>query len=152
MNTTVAKALSYFDPADKTTPKLNCGQAVLAVLGEEIGVDEQLAVRIARGFAGGVGHQGDVCGALCGAVIALGFALDGENEGQNRARTYARARELFREFRARHGDVVCRNLIGVDPSTPEGEREVKNRNIHQTHCTRFVRSAVEISQGLLDRE
>lgn len=142
-------ALSYFDSADTATPKLNCGQSVLAGLGFRIGIDEITATRCGRGFGGGIGHQGDVCGALCGAVIALGFGHDGKSEGRNRSATYGDARKLFQRFRQRHGNTECRLLIGVDPSTPEGEHEVHARNIHQTHCTQFVASAVEIVEDLL---
>jgi hypothetical protein len=85
-------------------------------------------------------------------AIALGFAIESEAEPRNRSLAYKRTRELFRRFRERHGNVECRLLIGVDPSTPEGEHEVHARNIHHTHCTSFVRSAVEIVEDLLRDE
>ena len=150
MSNATRRAQSFFDPSDDGTPKLNCGQSVLAGLAQRLNIDESMAVRCGRGFGGGIGHQGNVCGALCGAVIALGFGHDEQSERQNRAATDAGVRELFRRFRERHGEVECRRLIGVDPSTPEGEHEVHARDIHRTHCTRFVQSAVELVETLLD--
>lgn len=152
MSSAVTKALFHFDPHDPATVKLNCGQAVLVGLGQRIGIDERTAIRAGRAFAGGIGHQGNVCGALCGGAIALGFAEETESEPRNRSVAYTRTRDLFRRFRERHGDVECRILIGIDPSTPEGERQVHERNIHHTHCTRFVQSTVEMVEDLLRLE
>lgn len=152
MSSAVIKALSYFDPDDPSTPELNCGQAVLAGLGQRIGIDERTAIRAGRAFADGISHQGNICGALFGAVIALGFGTETDSEPRNRSIAYARTRELFQRFRERHGNVECRLLIGIDPSTPEGEREAHARNIHRTHCTHFVQSAVEIVEDLLREE
>lgn len=152
MSSAVTKALSHFEPHDPATLKLNCGQAVLVGLGQRIGIDEKTAIRAGRAFAGGIGHQGNICGALCGGAIALGFAAEEDSEPRNRSLAYKRTRELFRRFRERHGNVECRLLIGIDPSTPEGEQEVHARNIHHTHCTRFLQSTVEIVEDLLREE
>jgi len=152
MSSAIIKALSHFEPRDSATLKLNCGQAVLTGLGPRVGIDDRTAIRAGRAFAGGIGHQGDVCGALIAGAIALGFAAETESEPRNRSLAYTRTRALFRRFRERHGNVECRLLIGLDPSTPEGEREVHARNIHHTHCTHFVRSAVEIVEDLLRDE
>ncbi|MBE0531725.1 MAG: C_GCAxxG_C_C family protein [Rhodospirillales bacterium] len=152
MSSAVIKALSHFEPHDPGTLKLNCGQAVLAGLADRIGIDEKTAIGAGRPFAGGIGHQGNVCGALIAGAIALGFATGARAEPSNRQTAYKRTRELFRLFSERHGNVECRLLIGIDPSTPEGEHEVHTRNIHHTHCTAFVRSAVEIVEDLLQVE
>ena len=98
MSNATRRAQSFFDPSDDGTPKLNCGQSVLAGLAQRLNIDESMAVRCGRGFGGGIGHQGNVCGALCGAVIALGFGHDEQSERQNRAATDADVRELFRRF------------------------------------------------------
>lgn len=151
MSGATMRALAFFNAADSAIPKLSCGQAVLAGLSLRVGIDEETAIRCGRGFGGGIGHQGNVCGALCGAVIALGLGQEGgESERHDRAATQAAVRELFRQFRALYGETECRLLIGIDPSTPEGEDEIHARGIHRTHCTRFVESAVTIVEDLLN--
>lgn len=152
MSRAVDKALSRFEPKNASTPKLNCAQSVLTGLGPQIGIDDRTAIRAGRGFGGGIGHQGDICGAVCGAVIALGFGAESDSEAENRSRASQRVQDLFRRFRERHGHVRCRLLTGIDPSTPEGESEAKARNVHHTHCRFFVRSAVEIVEDLLSEE
>lgn len=152
MSSAVIKALAHFEPHDSATLKLNCGQAVLVGLGQRIGMDELTAIRAGRAFAGGIGHQGNICGALVAGAVALGFAGDADAEPRNRATAYRCTREMFRRFVERHGNVECRLLIGIDPSTPEGEHEVHARNIHHTHCRRFVQSTVEIVEDLLGEE
>lgn len=152
MSSAVVKALTHFEPPDSVVLKLNCGQAILVGLAPQIGIDERTAIRIGRAFAGGIGHQGNVCGALCAGAIALGLTAEADSEPRNRTAAYKRTRELFRRFRELHGNVECRLLIGIDPSTPEGEQEVHARNIHHTHCRRFVQSTVEIVEELLREE
>lgn len=149
MSKAVERALALFEGTAKDLPRLNCGQSVLVALAPAVHIDTRTAIRVARGFGGGIGHQGDVCGALCAAVMALGLTRNGSNEPSNRSAAYADTRELFRRFRERYGYTECRLLIGVDPSTPEGEQEVHSRGIHHTHCTRYVRSAVEIVEDVL---
>ena len=52
-------------------------------------------------------------------------------------------------FRDRNGTLLCRELLGVDVSTPEGMRTVREKDLFRTVCPKFVRSAGEILEGLL---
>jgi len=54
-----------------------------------------------------------------------------------------KSRELSR-FCERHGTVICKELLGCDPGTPEGLAEVRARDLHATICTGLVRAAAEL--------
>ena len=56
---------------------LNCAESVLLTLSGRLAGKNSVSIipRIATGFGGGVGRNGDICGALSGAVIAIGLAL-----------------------------------------------------------------------------
>lgn len=130
----------------------NCAQAALAAFCAPHGLDEDLAMRLACGFGGGMGRKQEVCGAVSGAVLALGL-VHGRGKDGDTARTqdtYAKVRALITAFEARHGSCRCRDLLqGLDTSTPEGAREVKERGLRDSVCTRCVRSAVELAESMI---
>jgi hypothetical protein len=51
-------------------------------------------------------------------------------------------------FRAAHGSISCRELIGVDLSTPESRARAHEDGLFERLCAAYVRGAVEI----LERE
>ena len=130
----------------------NCSQAVFAAHAPGLGLDEATAVRLATGFGVGMA-RGGVCGAVSGAVMALGlFGGGGGRDGaQAKAATYACVREFYRDFQALHGSLACRELIGLNPSTPEGLATANAECRFQTICLPLVRDAATIAQRLMTR-
>jgi hypothetical protein len=63
--------------------------------------------------------------------------------------TYERAAEFMARFRARHGAVRCRELLGHDFATPEGRAAIQERKLTRAICPALVTSAVEILQEML---
>lgn len=130
----------------------NCSQAVFTAFAEGFGVDRDVAMCVARGFGGGIGRHGQACGALTGAVAALGFAemaTPPAAEKGAREITYDRVKELFDRFRDRHGATSCRELIGIDLGTPEGQKLNADKGITRALCPAYVRSAVEIAEQVM---
>jgi C_GCAxxG_C_C family probable redox protein len=129
----------------------NCAQAVLSAFAVELGLERELALRVAGGFGGGMGRLGEVCGAVTGAIMVLGLKYGKVRTEDDAAReeAYQRVQEFAQQFRARHGALRCRDLLGCDLSTPEGRREAHDRGITATLCPQLVRDAAEIAEGLL---
>ena len=123
-----------------------CGQAVLAAHAARFGLEHDAALRIACAFGGGVARTGATCGAVNGALMVIGLAEGGTHAGDAaaRERTYAAARTFLERFRAEHGSVTCRDLLGVDISTSEGHEAASDRGLFRTRCPAFVRSAARI--------
>ncbi|MGE4527832.1 MAG: C-GCAxxG-C-C family protein [Rhodospirillaceae bacterium] len=130
----------------------NCAQAAVAAFCAEHGLDEDLAMRLACGFGGGMGRKQEVCGAVSGAILALGL-VHGRGTDGDKARaqaTYDKVYALITAFEARHGSCRCRDLLqGLDTSTPEGARAVKERGLRDSVCTQCVRSAVELATAAI---
>lgn len=129
----------------------NCAQSVLSALAPTIGWSEDEALKVAAVFGGGVARSGNVCGAVTGALMAIGLKY-GSPDGNNKAakeQTYALGNELMRRFRARHGDVLCSGLMGLDMGTPEGRQSARAQGLYDTTCGPLVRDAVEITLELL---
>jgi C_GCAxxG_C_C family probable redox protein len=124
----------------------NCAQSVYAACGSGDGLSEAQRLALAAPFGGGIARQGEVCGALTGALLALGEAA-GEAMAADpvagRNALYERARQLTEAFRTAHGAILCRELTGCALDTEAGQREFKERGLHQNLCAGLVAFAAE---------
>lgn len=129
----------------------NCAQAVLGAFARELCLDRDTAVRLATGFGVGL-SMAETCGAVSGAVMVLGLACGGGGPQGREAKsaTYALAGEFFEAFAAAHGSLRCRDLIGCDPSTPEGLRLANAEGRFTAICAGLVASAAALASDLLD--
>ena len=89
----------------------NCAQAVLCAFAEECGLEEGLFMKTGAAFCAGMGCMDATCGALCAAEILLGLR---KYDGKPVLRDAAL---IHREFTARCGASICRQLKGIDTGT-----------------------------------
>ena len=132
----------------------NCAQSVFAALAPAFGLEPEIALRIASGLGGGIGHLGsEVCGAVSGVVLAIGLQREYLPEDRaERERTYALVREFAHQFGILYGHLRCRELLGHDISTPEGYQAAADNGLYETRCSQLVHDAVEIVEQLLALE
>jgi C_GCAxxG_C_C family probable redox protein len=130
---------------------LNCSQAILTAFGEPHGIDAQSAKKLGRPWGGGVGRMGQICGAVTGAIMVLGLAQNRmQDEAGARNDICASIQELVRRFEQRHGTSVCKDLLGADFSTEEGQRKIKEEMLVKKLCSKFVEDAGGILAELLE--
>jgi C_GCAxxG_C_C family probable redox protein len=137
--------------ADDFKKGFSCSQAVLAALSGPLGLDRERALKISQSFGGGMARLGLTCGAVTGALMAIGLKYGrtrAEDEGA-REKTYALVRDFIGQFKARHGSIVCNDLIGADMSTAEGHDQAAARGVFELLCPKYVRDAVEILEKIL---
>jgi C_GCAxxG_C_C family probable redox protein len=129
----------------------SCSQAVFAAYAGELGLVHETALRIAQPFGGGIAKSGDWCGAATGAFLVIGLKYGRVKAGDVAAKdkTYALVQEFVRMFRSRHGTTRCNDLLGCDITTPEGQKTIEERKLHETLCENLIRDAVEILDALL---
>ncbi len=129
----------------------SCAQALLAVYGPPLGLDRETALKVAGGFGGGMGRMAGTCGAVTGAFMVIGLVHSMTKKGDlpQKERSYEYIRQFAETFKKRNRTLVCRELMGVDVSTPEGFAESKAKNIPRTVCPKFVRDAAEILEEML---
>ncbi len=130
-----------------------CSQAVFGTFAPELGLDEETAVRLSAGFAAGM-RMAETCGAVTGAFMALSLAntAEGSRTAELRGPTYRAMAEFREAFLAKHGTVVCRDLLGCDISTPEGSARAAQEKMFVTRCPVYVADAAEIVAGLVAKK
>jgi C_GCAxxG_C_C family probable redox protein len=130
----------------------NCAQSVFHAFCEDLGMDQDTALKISCGFGGGMGRNGEVCGAVTGGIMALG-ARHGRGENEERTATemtYAKTRELMDQFALRHGTCLCRELLnGSDLRTEDGRKYFAENDLLNKVCKPCVQSAVEILETII---
>lgn len=140
----VEMAQTYF------AQNFSCSQAVAAPFAADFELDPALLLRVAAAFGGGGARTGDTCGAVAGALMVIGLRYGiTRPDPPAKERTYERAREFMARFQARHGAIRCRDLLGFDFATPEGQAAIRERKLTRTICPGLVTSAVEILEAML---
>jgi C_GCAxxG_C_C family probable redox protein len=119
----------------------DCGQTVLRHCAAALGLDEKTAGRISTGFGGGSG-RGETCGAVIGAYLALGlkYGCDetGEAGAEQKVRWMKKNAEFCEKFQAKYPGFTCREILGVDLSTPEGRKQNQERQLTANLCPQLV--------------
>ena len=138
------KAVQLFDEG------YNCSQAVLGAFCESFGLDQKTAFTLASGFGGGLGCMGEVCGSLTGAIMVLSLKYGSADPADKTAKmqNYRKVKELAEEFKLQTGSVICRELLGFDMNTREGQLSAKQPDAFHD-CPQFVRIAAEILEEML---
>ncbi len=130
---------------------LSCSQSVLASQSELTGISVTDSLKLATGFGAGMAMMQKTCGAATGAYMVIG-ALHGRVEPADKeakAWTYALIEEFNKSFIDKHGSLSCRELIGVDLQTEEGQKEAKSKNLYDKKCKKYVEDAVIILDEIL---
>ncbi len=96
-------------------------------------------------------RTGRTCGAVTGALMVIGLhhAKTRTGDDDSRERAYALGQEFMESFAARNGSLVCNDLLQVDVGTPEGMKQVREKDLFRTVCPRFVRDAGELLEKIL---
>jgi C_GCAxxG_C_C family probable redox protein len=116
---------------------------------EDRGITSELVPRIATGFCGGMARAAEMCGAVSGAIMALNVVLGRDDPDGPRDADYAAVRKLLGSFAASFGSTNCRELLGCDLGTPEGQVFYKGSDLSR-QCRRYTEEAARMVAALLD--
>jgi C_GCAxxG_C_C family probable redox protein len=138
-------AVNFFDQG------FNCAQSVLVAFAPQLGLQESQALKLASPFGGGVSRRGQICGAVTGALMALGLA-QGVDSPASKEEAYRLGQEFLQKFEAKHGTILCRELLNEDISTPVGLQQARDKGIFSVLCPQLVRDAAEITAAMLAKK
>lgn len=132
---------------------LDCGQVVITCFADELELDDGTVQRLSSAFGGGM-YCGDTCGAVIGALMVLGMKYGFQkpvilsDKNEIREKTL----EFRRRFTERRGSCLCRDLLGADLSTPEGNAEIQQKNLLSELCPEIVADAIDVLEEMFDEE
>lgn len=129
----------------------SCSQAVLSAFSGQFDLELNLALKISQPFGGGIAHRGGICGAVSGAFMAIGLK-HGRTQADDipaRERTYEAVNSFIQKFEAAFGSIICKELLGHDLSTENGQKEAEDEGLFETLCPKFVRHAAELVEELI---
>lgn len=128
----------------------SCAQSVFGAFAGELGLEREVALKVASGFGGGMGRTGSACGAITGAIMAIGYAngaVDPADKDRKIA-NYVLVEKAIGMFTERCGQVDCSDLLGYELlSPPEQTEGAKARKFEI--CSKAVRVAAEIAAEIL---
>ena len=129
-----------------------CAPSVLSTFSQELGLDKDMALKIATGFGAGIAGRSRICGAITGAIMAIGLKYGrGMNEPREvQEKTFRIVNEFIEKFVAKHGTTECKELIGYDLTNPRERVMALENGVYDTICPKFVKNAVELLEVLLD--
>lgn len=133
----------------------NCAQSTFAAFCDVTGLDFETALRLSSSFGGGMGRLREVCGAVSGILMASGMLYGYANPDDDRAKEahYRLVQNLALRFKAEHGSLLCRDLLGLadehDSPTPEKRTDA----YYQARpCAKLVAKASEILDEFINKE
>ena len=126
----------------------NCCQSVFSAFANDFGMDESMAIKVASGFGGGM-SRGETCGAVTGAYMTIGLKY-GNSVTPSEAKVITKQKvQTFNDlFIKKHGSLLCKELLGVNISVPEGLEKAEERNLFELICPRFVATACKIIEKI----
>ena len=131
----------------------NCSQAVFTAFADVTGMDEELAKRLSSSFGGGMGRMREVCGAVSAMFMVAGilYGAGTDKDDKLKAEHYKRIQMLAEKFKERHDTINCGELLKNLSVTKDPTPEKRTEQYYKVRpCVRFVRSAAEILDELID--
>lgn len=106
----------------------NCSQSVVAAFAPQLGLTEEIALRLSAGFGAGIGRMREVCGAFCGVVTVLSMVYADPADPKDKSRMYALVQQAAEQYRARNGgSIICRELLAKAGAAPAGGTAAEER-------------------------
>ena len=89
---------------DCHSKNFNCAQSVFFAFAEDVGIEKEIALKVAACFGGGM-RCGEVCGAVTGALMALGlkYGSSTDYDLDNKQITSKKAVEFINKFKEKKG-------------------------------------------------
>lgn len=106
----------------------NCSQSVVAAFAPQLGLTEEMALRLSAGFGAGIGRMREVCGAFCGVVTVLSMVYADPTDPKDKSRMYALVQQAAEQYRTRNGgSIICRELLAKAGAAPAGGTAAEDR-------------------------
>lgn len=129
---------------------LYCAESVLLAIAESKGIMSDLIPKIATGFCSGVSRTCGTCGAVSGAILAINLFTGRNAPSESVVESYSAVRKMLGMFESRFGSTNCRDLIGCDLGTEEGQDFFKSNNLRE-QCKQYTEEATGMASSVIEQ-
>jgi len=126
-----------------------CAESVLQAIAESQGIQSDLIPRIATGFCSGISRTGGMCGAVSGAIMGINLIAGRNSPDESVEDSYHLTQKLISRFEKQSGTVNCRQLMGCDLATEEGQLYFMENHLMES-CLKYAEDATRIAVSLID--
>jgi len=120
-----------------------CAESVLLAIAESKGIESDLIPRIATGLCSGISRTCGMCGAVSGGILAIGMLTGRSSPRDPTRKSFSRVKKFRKMFEKRFGTTNCRELIGCDLDTEEGQETFKENNLVE-QCKQYTEEATKM--------
>jgi len=115
-------------------------------------INQDCIPRIATGFGGGIGKQGEICGAVSGGIMLIGLAANRMSSEDKHAKetAYSNASILISRFKQNFGTFRCQDLLELDIAEPSQLENYRSMKLKERLCSRAVGTSLMIVLELID--
>jgi C_GCAxxG_C_C family probable redox protein len=116
---------------------------------ESKGIQSDLIPKIATGFCSGVSRTCGTCGAVSGAIMVLSLFYGRSLPGESIETCYNTVQKMTDMFEIKFGSTNCKQLIGCDLATEEGQNTFKSNNLID-QCRNYTEEATRMVMLIIE--
>lgn len=120
-------------------------------MAESKGIQSDLIPKIATGFCSGISRTCGMCGAVIGAIMALNLFYGRNISSESHETSYIAVRKLLDMFESKFGSTNCKQLIGCDLGTKEGQNTFKSNNLIE-QCRNYTEEATRMAILIIEHK
>ena len=126
-----------------------CAESVLLAVAESKGIESDLIPRIATGLCSGISRTCGMCGAVSGGILAISMLTGRSSPRDPTRKSFNKVKKFRKMFEKRFGTTNCRELIGCDLDTEEGQETFNEKNLIE-QCKQYTEEATKMVLEVLE--
>lgn len=140
-----------YEKIDELSKKgYNCSQTVLCYFSEELGLDEETALKISCPFEMGMYESGQ-CGALTAGYMVLGLKY-GSTDFDRRIELAKKTLAFKNEFKEKMGSTNCNELLGMKVMEDNNIEKAAEEGLLESVCGKAIQTAIISLEKLLSND
>lgn len=128
----------------------NCSQTVLCYFSEELGLDEETALKISCPFEMGM-YESGLCGAMTAGYMVLGLKY-GSTDFDRRIELAKKTLAFKNEFQDTMGSVNCKELLGMKVMEDNNIEKAAEEGLLESVCGNAIQTSIVALEKLLSND
>lgn len=137
-----------YEKIDELSKKgYNCSQTILCYFSEELGLDEETALKISCPFEMGMYESGQ-CGAVTAGYMVLGLKY-GSTDFDRRIELAKKTLAFKNEFKEKMGSTNCKELLGMKVLEDNNIEKAAEEGLLESVCGKAIQTSIVALEKLL---